>query len=81
MKGIINLPQELNINSVVKVTDMAKEIMSKEDEIVLDAKEVEIIDALGLQIILSIQKTAILNKVKFEVKNAKPALQKYLSYI
>lgn len=81
MKGTIVLPQELNINSVTNALELSKEILSKEDEIILDAGEVEIIDALGLQIIFAIQKTALLNNVKFNIINAKPALQKYMSYL
>lgn len=75
------MPSELNINSVGNVLDAAKELMSKEDKIIIDAKEVETIDALGMQLIFSIQKTAILNNIKLEIANAKPTLQKYLSYL
>lgn len=79
MKDIVILPQEFNINAVGEVLETAKKIMSKEDKIILDAQNVEIIDGLGLQLIVAIQKTALMNNVKCQLINAKPTLQKYMS--
>lgn len=81
MKGVIILPQELNIHNLSSIIENLKDIISTEDKIVIDAKKVETMDALGLQLILSIEKTASINNMKFELINVNKGLSKYLSFL
>lgn len=74
----IVLPQELNINTIGEVLAKVRKTIEKSDAIVLDAKDVEIVDALGLQLILSVEKTASMNNIKYQLINANSILQKHL---
>lgn len=81
MENVISLPEIFNINVVNQFLQSVREIISSEDKIILDAQNVTEIDALGIQMILAIEKTAQLNNIEFQLTNTSTQLQKYLSFI
>jgi anti-anti-sigma regulatory factor len=78
MDNTLILPQSLCISSVSNLLENVRKIISTEDRLVLDVKDVKEIDALGLQLILAIQKTGLLNNVKIDLINVGPKLQRIL---
>lgn len=80
-KNVIVLPKELNIQNLDLFIDKARKIIPTNDEMIVDAQNIEVIDTAGLQLILSIAKTALLNNVKFQLINASPSLQRYVASI
>lgn len=80
MSNVISLPESLNINGLGQLLESVKGVISNEDKIVLDAQHVTEIDALGVQMILAIEKTSQLNNIEFQLINISPQLQKYLHF-
>lgn len=81
MAGLIVLPTYFNIGVIYDVTEDVKKLIVHEDELILDAKNVETIDILGLQLIVCIVKSVLKSGIKLKINNISPQLQKYLSYV
>lgn len=79
MEKTILLPKLMNINVVGELLKEIRSIILDASCIVLDAKEVEEIDALGLQIILAIEKTAAMNGIEMKKINVQEKLKNVLN--
>jgi len=71
---MFSLPVNLDIHNVKKVYDdlletVEQNIDSGEKKIVLDADNVEDVDAAGIQLLLALKQTCKKEKIEFKIKN------------
>ncbi|SDC87202.1 MULTISPECIES: STAS domain-containing protein [unclassified Candidatus Frackibacter] len=71
----ISIPQELTIYNVNAFKDEVVSNLGSKQELILDCQEVEMIDGAGVQLLLSLEKTALNEEFNVEFKNLTPSFR------
>ncbi|GAB6098554.1 hypothetical protein JCM16358_04330 [Halanaerocella petrolearia] len=72
------LPEELIIYNVSTYREEILDNLSDEEELVLDCKQVEEVDAAGIQLLLSLQRMALKKDFRLYLENVNPKFRSTL---